>query len=956
MADNEDSMINKIASWPKWATEDSINKLNANMSVANQQIVSLLSQLNRKRGGTTTTTVKGSTIDQSKPIISEFQRGFRTLESRLNVTNILLDQIRKNGLKNGSSSAGPSIPGSNSKNSAKETNVEETDLEEKEKRYRKKIDAANKSILSARSLNEQNAARKELRELLRNRPKDLKVENVGQGLGLNSGLKNIAGKMLNQPGGITWKNTANAFTTGIGSMLPTVGKFGGAITAVSGILGALIPVGEQLFKIWSEGAKQSGEAFNKGLDGLATSVLSFAINAKTAGLSVEQFGKMLAKSNGGLNQMDSRYEDAGKTFASSTKDYLTQMRQFNYFGLNIEQMGDAITRSSDLVGRMGYKDKKAKEMAIAMAIEDAETLRNLSQQTGTSITELGKKFDSLYNDRLFQTTQRKLIERGQLDAAKELSNAAKTLSSLNNPTADKIRKDMQRAALMGVDPSMIEGPTRDAIMQIPEIMEAIQRTKNMPVKEQNAELARVADKLLNDQGRMSIMGLGGLSSGIELQDMLMDMAANKKEAAKGGKPEGPGADAFAADIELKMALQKAEGELLKAIDPLMPAFTELARVVSKAITAFTELDPVVKKVILGLAGLAAALLVFGAAGKLGSGVGRLLGRGAAPAAAAGSGARARYPAGTVIDGKKVGGRFIPEGAGAAAAEGAAEGAAAKNPIKSVWDKLFNSGKYAPVDMAKSAITGAAEGAAEGAASSGLKGIAKKFLKMPGGGAIGALLDTAINEVTDVDDMKTLRSGILEKYKKGEIPKAEAVKAIKDLDDKIAESRGGAAARGAVAGTGAAIGGGIAGAGTMGLGTLAGGAAGGGIANWLFGDTASAVGGWLSKQLFGGSESDITKELDTVRPLAGAGGPNAQPGAINTPSSVTSPTAPNAATTSAQSSTTANAQQSVIDKSQQLVDLQRQANQLLASILNVQSQMQADTRKSTDSLEMLNNKM
>ena len=250
MADNEDSMINKIASWPKWATEDSINKLNANMSVANQQIVSLLSQLNRKRGGTTTTTVKGSTIDQSKPIISEFQRGFRTLESRLNVTNILLDQIRKNGLKNGSSSAGPSISGSNSKNSAKETNEEETDLEEKEKRYRKKIDAANKSILSARSLNEQNAARKELRELLRNRPKGLeglKVENVGQGLGLNSGLKNIAGKMLNQPGGITWKNTANAFTTGIGSMLPTVGKFGGAITAVSGILGALIPIGEQLF-------------------------------------------------------------------------------------------------------------------------------------------------------------------------------------------------------------------------------------------------------------------------------------------------------------------------------------------------------------------------------------------------------------------------------------------------------------------------------------------------------------------------------------------------------------------------------------------------------------------------------------------------------------------------------------------------------------------------------------
>ena len=171
----------------------------------------------------------------------------------------------------------------------------------------------------------------------------------------------------------------------------------------------------------------------------------------------------------------------------------------------------------------------------------------------------------------------------------------------------------------------------------------------------------------------------------------------------------------------------------------------------------------------------------------------------------------------------------------------------------------------------------------------MKDIAKKTLKLGGGGAVGALLDTAINELTEIPELKALREEILDKYKKGEIVKDDAIKAIKEIDDKIAESRGGAATRGAVAGTGAMIGEGLGAAGGAALGgaigtliapgpgtvtgaayggttgAVSGGIAGGMLTDTLLGGISESIGGWISKKLFGGDESSIGKELDEVKP-------------------------------------------------------------------------------------------
>ena len=172
-----------------------------------------------------------------------------------------------------------------------------------------------------------------------------------------------------------------------------------------------------------------------------------------------------------------------------------------------------------------------------------------------------------------------------------------------------------------------------------------------------------------------------------------------------------------------------------------------------------------------------------------------------------------------------------------------------------------------------------------AAAAGVKGALKA---VPEGAAIGALIDLGVNEFTEIPELKKAREDVIAKYKKGEISRSDAENAIAAIDDRIAESRGGTGARGAVAGAGGVLGGaagGIAGLGVASAPVGIAGAIGGSmIADKLLGGAAESAGGWLSKKLFGASKSGISKELDNARPLDDKSGPKPQPGALQQSSS------------------------------------------------------------------------
>ena len=137
----------------------------------------------------------------------------------------------------------------------------------------------------------------------------------------------------------------------------------------------------------------------------------------------------------------------------------------------------------------------------------------------------------------------------------------------------------------------------------------------------------------------------------------------------------------------------------------------------------------------------------------------------------------------------------------------------------------------------------------------------------GGSIVGSLFGVVLNEIFDVNQLKDLRKETIEKYRKGEISREDAEKALKEIDDHIAESRGGSIGRGAVSGAGGALGGTlglIGGGGVASAVTGTAGAIGGSmLADKLLGGYAEKAGGFISRQLFGASNRGINRELDEI---------------------------------------------------------------------------------------------
>lgn len=135
------------------------------------------------------------------------------------------------------------------------------------------------------------------------------------------------------------------------------------------------------------------------------------------------------------------------------------------------------------------------------------------------------------------------------------------------------------------------------------------------------------------------------------------------------------------------------------------------------------------------------------------------------------------------------------------------------------------------------------------------------------GMIGVALDVGINEFTTVDELKKAREAIITKFKNGEIDEETAVGAIKEIDDKIASSRGGTIARAGGTAIAAGAAGAAAGSIVPGIGTAVGfgvGLAGGLAYDYFAGEATEEVGGAIGKGLAGGSEDSIRKELNGVK--------------------------------------------------------------------------------------------
>ena len=704
-----------------------------------------------------------------------------------------------------------------------------------------------------------------------------------------------------------------------GRLMSILGPLAPLVTAFSASLGLATAAAVKLYEVWQQGAQTTIKAFGSGLAGLATTALSFAISAKTAGLTLEQFNKAIADSGNMAGMLDENIRNSGQRFADGAKKYLDSAKKANFYGQNIEQLMASYSRSVMMVGQAGLTGADAQRTAERMAEDQARELYRLAQTTGKSVDELNSAFDQLYRNDMFRAAQQRMLAAGERKAAQELETFGKTLAAIGGQFAGQITNELEYAALGGFDPTVIGGAfakLQTLSSDLGRIMQSEEyRNETDPAKQAAMLQPAAATALQNLRGSpLAVMAATGDADARGLIDFIRRAAATRtpdQVAQLGNAPTGAGADAAGAYIESQRKLQQVQGDLLRAVEPLMPAFTSLQNAINATVDKFLGLSNTTKDLIYGmvaaLALISPFLLLLG-----GKGIGGALKRGMGGLGGM-FGGRGPKP-GPTAPPTGPGPTPSPGGAPGTAAAGAAAGAAANRPGTPPTGTpptgtpgatrpstiLGPDGRplQVPTSPAPATVPGAvtpppgtpAPGAspapnpAAGTASN-MSGVASAVKagarQVRGGGIIGSLFGVVLNEFTSVSDLQNMRRQVIDKYTKGELSRGDAEKALRELDDKIAESRGGSLTRGAVAGAGGAVGGlagGIAGLGVASAPVGIAGAIGGSmIADKFLGGAAESAGGWISRQFFGASNRGINRELNAIQPTPAPGG--AQPGTM-----------------------------------------------------------------------------
>ena len=763
-----------------------------------------------------------------------------------------------------------------------------------------------------------------------------------------------------------------------GSLMLTFGRFAPAVMTAVTALGMAAGAAMKLYEVWQEGAQSTIKAFGSGVQGLATTALSFAISAKTAGLTLEQFNAAIANSGNMAGRLDENIANAGQRFADGARQYLDSARSANFYGQNVEQLMQSYSRAIQTVGQAGLTGADAQATAIDLARRSASDLYRLSQTTGRTVEDLNNAFNQLYQNDMFRAAQQRLLAAGERKASQELETFGRTLAAIGGQFATSLQDELDLAALGGFDPTVFGKATARLAALVPEMGDIIRSEEFRTADSaQQAAMLQPAAARAMQSGLMSPLAAAAGSGDSEARGIADFIRRNAQGATPqqvnqlGNSPTGAGAEAAAAYTESQRKLQQVNAELLKAVEPLMPLFTRLQTAVNETAQKFIDLNETTKKVLIYLAAFGVALAGLG----LMSGAGGALRRGAG-AAASGlggmfGGGKGGTPPGPTAPGTPPGpggptpgspapgtpsattppkpGSPAPgtpsattppkPGTPGAPAEPApprptgapaepvppkpsvpgtpAEPAPARPttptpaepapprppgapyqdsagrwrdpqgrfiqaPTNTVPGEVAPPRPPAPAPGAPAAppapeIPGTPPpNAAAGTASrmSNVAGAVKAGARqVRGGGIIGSLFGVVLNEITSVSELQDLRKQTIEKYRKGEISREDAEKALKEIDDQIAESRGGSLTRGAVSGAGGAIGGlagAVAGGGVASAVTGTAGVIGGSmIADKFLGGAAERAGGWISRQLFGASNRGINRELDAIQPTTGS---------------------------------------------------------------------------------------
>ena len=367
--------------------------------------------------------------------------------------------------------------------------------------------------------------------------------------------------------------------------------------------------------------------------GISGGIFDYAIAAKTAGITIEQFSKAIGETAGGFASLGVGATDGAKQFGALVSSVREATAGVGNLGMTNEQLAMFTAQQTKTAISQGFKGKAAQEIVIKNSRALGDELDTLANRTGKSVMELAAAAMKLAQDPIVANFVQ-TSKRGGDQISKAVQQFGASLRGVFGEAGDAIASDTLKSALGGL-PLVITQTGKNMIMASSAVYSELERQANI-VKRGGEITADDQEKLRNTVIReveargAELRMLANLEGPMgESARQLLSLAEqanfyNSEEGAK-RREEDKSAQQFNKSIrEFQANMQKLAIPFLQLINSidwtqLINALSAFADIVRLALTPLTALGEVLGykniggTVIGGLFGLGAVVgLLVGA--------------------------------------------------------------------------------------------------------------------------------------------------------------------------------------------------------------------------------------------------------------------------------------------------------------------------------------------------------
>jgi len=180
--------------------------------------------------------------------------------------------------------------------------------------------------------------------------------------------------------------------------------------------------------------------------GISGGIFDYAIAAKNAGVTIEQFGKAIAETGGTFASLGVGATDGAKQFGSLVGSVREATAGVGNLGMTAEQIAMFTAQQTKTAVSQGFKGKLAQDVVIKNSRALGDELDTLANRTGKSVMELTAAAMKLAQDPIVANFVQ-TAKSGGAQVSKAVQQLAASLRGVLGEAGDAIASDLLKSAL-----------------------------------------------------------------------------------------------------------------------------------------------------------------------------------------------------------------------------------------------------------------------------------------------------------------------------------------------------------------------------------------------------------------------------------------------------------------------------------------------------------------------------